>query len=86
MLCLGEPTPALLKLSLVLPYPKSAQAFDVFRCIKAVAAGGPPGYWQCSEPFAESQPTRGHVEYFGCLADCECLPRFQHAGSIGVVS
>jgi hypothetical protein len=43
MPCLEGRTAALLKRSLALSYPKSAQAFDVLKRIEAVAARGPPG-------------------------------------------
>ena len=82
MPCLGEPTPALLKRSLALSYPESAQAFDIFRNVEAVTARSASCERQGTEPLADSQPAWGNAEVFGSLCDRECLPRFQHAASV----
>jgi hypothetical protein len=47
-----------------------------------VSARGPPCKRQSTEPLTKPQPARGYAEFFGCLCDCECLPRFKHAASI----
>jgi len=65
---------------------ETTQALDILVRVVAVSTGSAPGEWHGAEPFAKAQPARAYAELVSSLADCECLPRFQHAGSIEVIS
>ena len=62
-----------------LPDTEFAQAYDVLRGVETPPVRIAPSSWQCSQPLAEPEPTRGYAEFIGCFRNRIHARLFRHA-------